>query len=68
MEKNIGPTDRIIRLIIACALFGYAIWQSSWIAAALGLFALYEAVASWCALYQLLGKNTCDVPPNNSSK
>lgn len=46
-------------MIIAIALFIFAWIESSWIALGLGLFALYEALASWCALYQLIGKNTC---------
>jgi hypothetical protein len=61
MQKNIGPEDRIFRLVIAILLFVYAIWQSSLIATLLGFFVLYEALASWCVLYQLLGKNTCPI-------
>jgi Protein of unknown function (DUF2892) len=59
MKKNIGTTDRLIRFIIALALFAYAWWEKSWIAFGLGLFTLYEAMASWCILYQILGKNSC---------
>lgn len=61
MKKNIGTPDRIVRLIIAIVLFGVAWWMHSWIALAFGLFTLYEALASWCALYQLLGKDTCSI-------
>ncbi len=59
MKKNIGKSDRIIRFILACGLFVLAFWLQSWILAAFGLFTLYEALASWCVLYQLIGKNTC---------
>lgn len=65
MNKNIGTTDRIIRFVIACLLFVYAIWQGSWLAAAVGVFVLYEALASWCAFYQLIGRNSCDIPPKD---
>lgn len=61
MNKNIGTTDRVFRLVLACCLLAWASWQSSWIAALIGLFILYEALASWCAFYQLIGKNTCEV-------
>lgn len=59
MKKNIGTKDRLLRLAIAIALFAYAAWQGSWIALLGGLFTTYEALASWCILYQILGKNSC---------
>jgi hypothetical protein len=59
MKKNMGNTDRIIRLILAVLLLIYAYNQASWLAFACSLFTFYEATASWCVLYQLLGKNTC---------
>lgn len=61
MEKNIGKKDRLIRLGIAAILFSMAWWLKSWVLFACGLFTLYEAVASWCLLYHLMGKNTCPV-------
>jgi len=61
MKKNIGTVDRLIRLTIAILLFAYAWWAGSWLALAFGLFTLYEALASWCVLYQLLGKNSCPI-------
>lgn len=59
MKKNIGTADRLIRLALAIILLFCAWWFSSWIALGLGLFTLYEAAASWCVLYQILGKNSC---------
>jgi hypothetical protein len=61
MKKNIGTGDRLLRFAIAILLLGYAWWQISWIALAFAIFTLYEAVASWCVLYQILGKNSCDI-------
>jgi len=61
MQKNIGLKDRIFRLVIAGLLLAYAFWQGSIIAALLGAFTLYEALASWCILYWLLGKNSCPI-------
>ncbi|MBN9378961.1 MAG: DUF2892 domain-containing protein [Chlamydiales bacterium] len=66
IKKNIGTSDRILRLTIALIFFGLALWQKSWILALVGLFTLYEAAASWCVLYQLIGKNTC--PINDKTK
>lgn len=61
MQKNIGTPDRILRFLIALALFGLAFWSHSWVLAAFGLFTLYEALASWCVLYQLFGINSCKI-------
>ncbi len=59
-RKNIGATDRLIRLAIALGLFALAI-TTSW--SPILLFfsgvALFEAIFSWCGLYAALGKNTC---------
>jgi hypothetical protein len=61
MKKNIGTKDRLVRFILAIILFVVAFWQESLIALLLGLFTLFEACASWCILYQWLGKNTCKI-------
>lgn len=61
MKKNIGTTDRIIRLLIGIALLALAWWQGSWILLAFALFTFYEALASWCVLYALFGKNSCPI-------
>lgn len=59
MKKNIGTPDRILRLLLGLILLGIAWWHSSWIALAFALFTFYEALAGWCVLYQMLGKNSC---------
>lgn len=66
IKKNIGTSDRILRLTLALVFLGLALWQKSWILALVGLFTLYEAAASWCVFYQLIGKNTC--PINDKTK
>lgn len=65
MHKNIGTTDRLIRLAIAVGLLLFAWWQSSWIALAFAIFTFYEALAGWCVMYQLLGKNSCPIDHND---
>lgn len=59
MEKNIGTADRLLRAFFGVVLLGLAWWYESWILLAASLFCFYEAVASWCVMYQLLGKNSC---------
>ncbi len=58
-QKNINQTGRVVRTAIGAALLVYAWWASSWIALLLALFTFFEAWASWCIVYQLLGKNSC---------
>ncbi|MFI5343644.1 MAG: DUF2892 domain-containing protein [Chlamydiales bacterium] len=65
MKKNIGTADRVIRLVLAILLLLFAIWQKSWIVGAFSLFTFYEALASWCIFYQLIGKSSC---PTKSDK
>ena len=59
MYKNIGKTDRLLRLAIAIILLFSAYWKGSWVLLAAGVFVLFEAAFSWCILYQILGKNSC---------
>jgi hypothetical protein len=61
-HKNIGATDRIIRLGIWIVLLIWAI-TTSWSPILLFFsgFALFEAIFSWCGFYAALGKNTCPV-------
>lgn len=64
MKKNLGTFDRIVRLIFGLLLLLYAWWQVSWIALIFALFTFYEAFASWCIIYQLLGINRCPLNQN----
>ncbi len=67
MQKNIGSTDKIIRLIIAifAAILGYLI--NPWFYV-LTVIALFTAFIGWCGLYQLLGINTCPIKSNDQIK
>ena len=66
-KKNIGRFDRLLRLGIAVILFVLADWKESWLLLVLALFTLYEACASWCVLYQILGKSSCPVKKKKNS-
>lgn len=62
VQKNIGKPDRLLRLAIGLALLLWAI-LTSWspILIFFSGFALFESLFSWCAFYQLMGKNTCPI-------
>lgn len=58
MIKNVGSTDKIIRIVlglalIAGALLGYGVWM--WI----GVVPLVTALLNWCPVYRILGIRTC---------
>ena len=57
---NIGRTDRWIRGLIGMALFLAAVmtYWSPFLLFFAG-FTFYEALASWCGFYALIGKSTC---------
>jgi len=59
MKKNIGSTERIIRIIAGAGILSLAFAgpQSPW--AYLGIIPLATGLAGWCPPYALLGKSTC---------
>lgn len=63
MKKNIGTFDRVARLLLGIALLIGIFFVSNIftqiILGMFGIFCVYEALASWCAFYALIGKNTC---------
>lgn len=63
MKKNIGTTDRILRLILAIILFSVSFFVENDITKIIlivvSIIALIQAVIGWCGLYAILGKNTC---------
>jgi hypothetical protein len=61
IEKNINFTGRLLRLLVGMALLLYALWNMSGIALLLSLFVFFEYVMSWCVIYQILGKKSCDI-------
>jgi hypothetical protein len=59
MKKNIGTPDRLLRAFFGVVLLALAWTYSSWILLAAAVFTFYEAFASWCLFYQIIGKSTC---------
>ena len=61
-EKNVGMLDRIARIIIGLALFGFGLLYAaspwSYIVMLLGLIALATGALGTCGIYSLLGINT----------
>lgn len=59
MKKNLNMCGRVLRGVVGVALLVYAAWTHSWWMGFLGLFVCFEAVAGWCAVRQLFGKDSC---------
>jgi len=58
MKKNMGNTDRVLRMILSIVIAGVGYYYKSW----WGLLAfvpLVTAFTGFCPLYRLLGINTC---------
>ena len=67
MKKNIGNTDRFVRVMFGIILLiiftSGAITNSlwNWIILAVSLVLIITAFATFCPLYALLGKSSCEV-------
>ena len=66
MKKNLGNTDRIIRLLLAgifALLWFQNIVTGTWAIVLLVLAGVFvvTSLVSFCPLYAILGKNTCEV-------
>ncbi len=64
MKKNVGSIDRIARLVVAVVLVGA--YFGGFVSGTLGIIALiiaavmaFTAVTSFCAVYTIIGVNTC---------
>jgi hypothetical protein len=66
MTKNVGQTDKIIRIVLAIILaaldyFEVVTGAYSWVLSVIAIVLLVTAFINFCPLYTLLGKNTCEV-------
>ncbi|GAB0148877.1 DUF2892 domain-containing protein [Marichromatium gracile] len=57
MTKNIGSTDRNIRLAIGAVLLLWGLIAQNWLGA-IGLVPLATALIGWCPAYVPFGINT----------
>ena len=60
MKANVGGIDRILRIVVGLALVAWALMGGpvwAWI----GIVPLATGAIGFCALYPLLGINTCPV-------
>jgi hypothetical protein len=68
VTKNLGTPDRILRLGIGLSLSISALVFRSPVLAIFGIFTLYESLAGWCVIHQLIGRNTCPLPDSSPAR
>ncbi len=61
MKRNVGGVDRILRIVVGAALMILAATGTVGWWGWLGVIPLATGLMSFCALYTLLGINTCPV-------
>ena len=66
MIKNVGQTDKIIRIVLAVILasldfFEVVKGRFSWVLSVVAIVLLATALLNFCPLYKILGKSTCEV-------
>lgn len=59
MKKNIGSTERVVRIIAGIAILSLAFVGPKTPWAYLGIVPLATGLISWCPPYALLGISTC---------
>jgi hypothetical protein len=66
MTKNIGKTDKIVRIVLALILAALDFFEVvtggfSWVLPAVAIVLLVTSLINFCPLYGLLGKSTCEI-------
>lgn len=60
MIKNVGKTDRIVRLVVGVVLLAMVFVGPQTLWGLLGLVLIATAGISFCPVYPLIGVNTCE--------
>ncbi len=67
MKQNVGKTDKIIRVVVGLVA-AYLGWKINAWFYLVAVIALATAATGFCALYPLLGINTCQVKVSSAKK
>jgi hypothetical protein len=59
MKANVGGIDRILRIVVGLALIGLTLTGTIGVWGWIGVVPLATGLVGFCALYPLLGINTC---------
>ncbi len=61
MKANVGGIDKILRIVIGAALIAWVLFANGPVWAWIGIVPLATGLFNFCALYSILGINTCKV-------
>lgn len=61
MKKNVGSTDKILRIVVGLGLLSllFVLEAPMKYLGLIGLVPLATSLMGWCPLYTLIGVNTC---------
>lgn len=72
MKKNVGKTDKMIRLVVAAVIVILLATGTIALAttlgtilAVVGVIFIFTALVNWCAIYALIGASTCPTETAN---
>jgi hypothetical protein len=68
MIKNIGQTDKIVRIVLALVLAGLDFFEVvkggfSWVLSVVAIVLLVTALINFCPLYKVIGYSSCPIEP-----
>lgn len=58
MKRNVGSSDRIVRIILGLGIVAAGVYYQSWLGA-VGIVPLATALLGWCPAYLPFGISTC---------
>jgi hypothetical protein len=61
MTPNVGGIDKILRIVVGLALIVATVMGKLPVWGYIGIVPLATGLMGWCALYPLIGLNTCPV-------
>jgi hypothetical protein len=66
MKRNVGNTDRFVRIILGIILLLLFLSNiidngAKWLILGVSVILIITSFATFCPLYAILGKNTCEV-------
>ncbi len=67
MEKNVGSTEKVIRIVVGLAILSLLFLlegPNRWFGL-IGLVPILTAVVGWCPAWSVLGINTCKTKTDN---
>jgi hypothetical protein len=66
MKRNVGKSDKAVRLVVGVAIIAAGVYFQSWWGA-IGAVPILTALMGWCPPYALLGLNTCSTKSSSQA-